>query len=180
MIRTSSASNRVARVAVGIIAVIAAATSIGKATAETVAFTGARIIPVSAPPIETGTLLVRDGKIAAVGATGSVRIPRGASTVDVSGTVIVPGLVDSHSHIGEVAGGDSSAPVQPETRVLDSIDIRDAGFKRARAGGITSVNLMAGSGHLMSGQTIYVKLRKGNTIESLAYKTENGRVAGGM
>src|SRR5690606_19795553 len=91
-----------------------------------------------------------------------------------------PGLVDSHSHIGEVAGGDGSAPIHPDARVLDSIDIRDAGFMRARAGGITSVNLMAGSGHLMSGQTIYLKLREGNTIEELAYRTVNGGIAGGM
>ncbi|MGH8166309.1 MAG: amidohydrolase family protein, partial [Woeseiaceae bacterium] len=135
---------------------------------------------VSAPPIENGTLVVRDGKILAVGAAGSVRIPRDATTVDVTGSVIVPGLVDSHSHIGEVEGADSSAPIQPDARVLDSINIRDAGLKRARAGGITTANLMAGSGYLMSGQTIYVKLREGNTIESLAYKREDGRVAGGM
>jgi imidazolonepropionase-like amidohydrolase len=150
------------------------------ADAETLAFTGATIMPVSGPAVENGTLVVRDDKILAVGAAGSVRIPRGATTVDVSGTVIVPGLVDSHSHIGEVAGADESAPIQPEARVLDSINIRDAGLKRARAGGITTANLMAGSGHLMSGQTVYVKLRDGNTIESLAYRTRDRRVAGGM
>jgi imidazolonepropionase-like amidohydrolase len=150
------------------------------ANGETLAFTGATIMPVSGPAVENGTLVVRDDKILAVGAAGSVRIPRGATTVDVSGTVIVPGLVDSHSHIGEVAGADESAPIQPEARVLDSINIRDAGLKRARAGGITTANLMAGSGHLMSGQTVYVKLRDGNTIESLAYRTRDRRVAGGM
>jgi imidazolonepropionase-like amidohydrolase len=150
------------------------------ANGETLAFTGATIMPVSGPAVENGTLVVRDDKILAVGAAGSVRIPRGATTVDVSGTVIVPGLVDSHSHIGEVAGADESAPIQPEARVLDSVNIRDAGLKRARAGGITTANLMAGSGHLMSGQTVYVKLRDGNTIESLAYRTRDRRVAGGM
>jgi imidazolonepropionase-like amidohydrolase len=165
--------------AAGCIAIVAvvALFSVG-ANAETIAFTGATIMPVTEPPIENGTLLIRDDLILAVGA--SVRIPRGARTVDVSGAVIVPGLVDSHSHIGEVAGGDASAPMQPEARVLDSINVRDAGFKRARAGGITTANLMAGSGHLMSGQTIYVKLREGNTIESLAYRASDGDIAGGM
>jgi imidazolonepropionase-like amidohydrolase len=165
--------------AAGCIAIVAvvALFSVG-ANAETIAFTGATIMPVTEPPIENGTLLIRDGVILAVGA--SLRIPRGARTVDVSGAVIVPGLVDSHSHIGEVAGGDASAPMQPEARVLDSINVRDAGFKRARAGGITTANLMAGSGHLMSGQTIYVKLREGNTIESLAYRASDGDIAGGM
>ena len=180
MTRTSRASEVIARHASTFVVAILGATFAGTATAQTTAFTGARIIPVSAPPIESGTLVVSDGRIAAIGPSGSVRIPRGATTVDVSGTVIMPGLVDSHSHVGEVAGGDSSAPIAPETRVLDSINIRDAGFRRARAGGITSVNLMAGSGLLMSGQTIYVKLRKGNTIESLAYRSADGRIAGGM
>ena len=180
MTRTSRASEVIARHASTFVVAILGATFAGTATAQTTAFTGARIIPVSAPPIESGTLVVSDGRIAAIGPSGSVRIPRGATTVDVSGTVIMPGLVDSHSHVGEVAGGDSSAPIAPETRVLDSINIRDAGFQRARAGGITSVNLMAGSGLLMSGQTIYVKLRKGNTIESLAYRSADGHIAGGM
>ena len=148
--------------------------------AETIAFTGASLMPVAEPPIENGVLVIRDGKIMAVGRSGSVRVPRDARNVELEGGVILPGLVDSHSHIGEVAGGDGSAPIHPDARVLDSIDIRDAGFMRARAGGITSVNLMAGSGHLMSGQTIYLKLREGNTIEELAYRTASGRIAGGM
>jgi imidazolonepropionase-like amidohydrolase len=157
-----------------------AASAATPARAETMAFTGATIMPVSGPAIENGTLVIRDEKILSVGTADSVRVPRGATTVAVTGTVIVPGLVDSHSHIGEVAGADASAPIQPEARVLDSINVRDAGFRRARAGGITTANLMAGSGHLMSGQTIYVKLRDGNTIESLAYRSSDGRVAGGM
>jgi len=148
--------------------------------AETRAFKGATIMPVSGEPIENGVLVVVDGKIRTVGAEGNVRIPRNAEVIDVSGKVIIPGLVDSHSHIGEPAGADRSAPIQPEARVLDSINVRDAGFRRALAGGITTVNLMSGSGHLMSGQTIYVKLRQGNTIEAIAYKREDGEVAGGM
>ena len=109
-----------------------------------------------------------------------MRIPRNADVVDVSGLVVVPGFVDSHSHIGEVAGADRSSPIQPETRVLDSINVRDSGFNRALAGGITSVHLMSGSGHLMSGQSLYVKLRNGNSIEEIAYKKTDGSVDGGM
>jgi len=150
------------------------------AQAETIAFTGATLMPVSDEAIENGVLVIEDGAIVAVGPADSTRIPRGATTIDVSGSVIIPGIVDTHSHIGEVAGGDSSDPIQPEARVLDSINIRDAGFKRALAGGITSVNLMAGSGHLMSGQTLYVKLRDGNSIEEIAYRREDGEVAGGL
>jgi len=158
--------------------ILLVATSVARA--ETTAFVGATILPISGPPISNGTLVVTDSKIAAIGAANRVRVPRNATVVDVAGKIIMPGLVDTHSHIGEVAGGDRSGPLHPEVRVLDSINIRDAGFRRALAGGITTANLMAGSGHLMSGQTIYVKLRDGNTIESLAYKKEDGRVDGGM
>jgi imidazolonepropionase-like amidohydrolase len=150
------------------------------ANAEPIAFVGGTIMPVSEPPIADGVLVVDDGEIRAVGSSGDIRIPRNAEVVDVAGLVIVPGFVDSHSHIGEVAGGDRSSPIQPEARVLDSINVRDSGFKRALSGGITSVNLMSGSGHLMSGQTLYVKLREGNSIEAISYKKADGSVDGGM
>lgn len=150
------------------------------ADAQTTAFTGAKLMPVAEAPIEDGVLVVRDNEIIAVGARGEVRIPAEAERIDVTGSVIIPGLVDTHSHIGDVAGGDASGPIQPAARVLDSVDIRDAGLKRARAGGITTANLMPGSGHLMSGQTLYLKLRDGNTVESLAYKNDDGSPAGGM
>jgi imidazolonepropionase-like amidohydrolase len=65
-------------------------------------------------------------------------------------------------------------------RILDSVDVRDHSLERARAGGITLVNIMPGSGHLLSGQTIYLKLRDGNTIEDLAIKGADGSVAGGI
>jgi imidazolonepropionase-like amidohydrolase len=144
------------------------------------AFTGARILPVAGEPIEDGVLIIDAGKIVAVGSRGKVRVPADAEVIDVSGKLIIPGLVDTHSHIGEVSGGDASDPIQPETRVLDSINVRDAGFKRALAGGITTANLMSGSGHLISGQTIYVKLREGNDIESIAYRRADGGVDGGL
>ncbi len=144
------------------------------------ALTGARILTAAGAPIEDGVLLIADGKIVSVGPRSAIRIPSDIDTIDVSGRIIIPGLVDTHSHIGEVSGGDASDPIQPETRVLDSINVRDAGFDRALAGGITTANLMSGSGHLMSGQTIYVKLRDGNDIESIAYRRDDGSVDGGL
>ena len=144
------------------------------------AFTGARIFPVSGPVIEDGTLVVIGGRIVAVGPRASVTPPADAEIIDCKGKVIMPGLVCTHSHIGEPSGGDMSAPIQPETRVLDSIDIRDNTLARARAGGITTVNIMPGSGHLISGQTIYLKLREGRTIEELALKNADGSIMGGL
>ena len=146
-----------------------------------VAFTGARLIPITSPPIENGVLVVQGGKIVAVGAAGSVRIPNDAEVHDVSGRVIMPGLVDTHSHIGGGSGGDRSSAMHPDVRILDAIDVRDESIQKAQAGGLTTVNIMPGSGHLMSGQTVYVKLRDGRTIYDLLYcKDVLNEICGGM
>lgn len=143
-----------------------------------VVFTGARIMPASGAPIDNGTLVVQGGKIVAVGA--GVAVPADAQKIDASGKTIIPGLVDTHSHIGGIAGADSSATIQPEIRIYDSLNALDSGFKRALAGGLTTLNIMPGSGHLMSGQTIYVKLRDAKTIEGMMYRTEGDKPMGGM
>ena len=128
-------------------------------------FRGARLLPITGEPIDDGVLVVQGGRITEVGGSDT-RTPRGAVEHDVSGKVLMPGLVDTHSHIGSVSGGDRSAPLHPDVRNLDSIDVASDSIWRARSGGITTVNIMSGSGHLMSGQTAYVKLRDGaRTIE---------------
>lgn len=145
-----------------------------------IAFTGARIIPISGAEIPDGAVVIQDGKITAVGPSASTSIPAGAERIDAGGKVIMPGLVDSHSHIGGIDGADRSAPIQPDVRILDSINVRDARIQKAQAGGITTVNVMPASGHLLSGQTLYLKLRDGNAIDDLLIRKDNGGIAGGM
>ena len=137
-----------------------------------VALRGARILPVSGPAIDNGVLVVQGGRIVAVGDAGSTRVPAGAEIHEAKGRVIIPGLVDTHSHIGGGPGGDRSAPTQGDVRILDAIDVESDDVRRARAGGITTVNIMPGSGHLMGGQTAYLKLRRGRTIGDLLYCRE--------
>jgi imidazolonepropionase-like amidohydrolase len=144
------------------------------------AFTGAQIIPVSGPPIIGGVLVVHRGKIVAAGPAGSTSIPADAERIDVTGKVIMPGLIDTHSHIGGGSGADGSAPLQPDVRLLDSFDPRDTSLKRARAGGLTTVNVMPGSGHLLSGQTLYLKLRNATIIDDLLIRDAQGTIAGGI
>lgn len=152
----------------------------GTAAEETLALIGAHLIPISGPEIEEGILIARDGRWVHVGELGSVAIPNGARTIDMRGKVILPGLVCTHSHVGQVSGADSSAPIQPDVRALDGIDVRDSSVQRAQAGGITTANIMPGSGHLLSGQTVYLKLRDGETIEDLLLYGEDGSIAGGI
>jgi imidazolonepropionase-like amidohydrolase len=157
--------------------VLAVISATAYAQTTPIAFTGARIIPISGPEIASGTLLVQNGKVIAV---GNVAIPSGAQRVEATGKIIMPGIVDSHSHIGGVEGADSSAPIQPDVRVLDAINVRDARIQKAQAGGITTANVMPGSGHLLSGQTLYLKLRDGKVIDDLLIHNADGSIAGGM
>jgi imidazolonepropionase-like amidohydrolase len=145
-----------------------------------IAFTGARVIPIAGPEIDNGTVVVQNGKIVAVGPAASARIPAGARRQDVRGKVIMPGLIDSHSHIGSGDGADGSSPLQPDVRILDALDPRHSSIQKAQAGGLTTVNIMPGSGHLLSGQTLYVKLRDARVVDDLLIKLPDGRIAGGI
>ena len=147
---------------------------------ETLAFIGATVLPVSSAEIVAGTVIVKDGRIVAVGPAATTPVPDDAERIDVTGKVIIPGLVDTHSHIGGGSGGDSSAPVQPDVRILDSINPRDPGFRKARAGGLTTLNIMPGSGLLVSGQTVYVKLRRVDTMEELLQRDAAGNALVGL
>ena len=81
-------------------------TAIWSATAgaQTVAFVGARVIDGRGNVIDRGTIVVRDGKIAAVGPAASTTVPQGAERVDVSGATIMPGLVNAHGHLSSAVG----------------------------------------------------------------------------
>ena len=147
---------------------------------KAVAFVGAELLPIAAPPIPAGTVVVAGGKIVAIGPSASTPVPAGAERVECAGRVIMPGLIDTHSHVGGGWGGDASGPIQPDVRILDSINVRDTGFRKAAAGGLTTLNIMPGSGHLLSGQTVYVKLRKATTIDDLLTRDATGRPLGGM
>ncbi len=144
-------------------------------------FEGGEIIPITGESIPNGVLVVQNGRITAVGPAGSVSIPRNAERFDVSGKVIMPGIVDTHSHIGEGDGGDRSAALHPDVRILDTIDPRSKTFRKAASGGLTSINIMPGSGHLISGQTVYVKPKPANTIEEmLIIVNEDTGIYGGL
>ncbi len=145
-----------------------------------IAFVGAKIIPIVGEPIDRGVLVVSGGKITAVGTAAAEAALDGAERVDVSGKVIMPGLVCTHSHLGGIGGADSSAPIQPDVRIFDSLNVRDAGFRRAVAGGLTTLNIMPGSGHLLSGQTVYVKLRPAATMDDMFIRNESGWIMGGL
>jgi imidazolonepropionase-like amidohydrolase len=150
------------------------------------AYRGAKIYTATGPAIENGVLVVEKGKIVAVGDGQSVKTPENATVHDLSGKTIIPGLVDTHSHIGiyprpavpaHSDGNESTGPVQPGLRAIDAIFPDDPGIRMATAGGITTANIMPGSANVIGGQTLYVKLR-GTTIEAM--RIPNTKVVGGL
>jgi len=159
------------------------------AIAATTAFVHARLIPIDGPETADGLLVITDGRIAYAGNAGGFAVPADATVVDATGRWIMPGLVDTHSHVGGFAAADDSGPIQPGVRVLDDVNVLDAGYRRVVAGGLTTLNVMPGSGFLSSGQTVYLKMRKvgrGEVLnaEDLAYTVDDGqggrRVLGGL
>lgn len=137
------------------------------ALAAPIALVGATLHPVSGPPIVGGTLLIDEGKIRAIGAADAVMLPPDAERVDLGGKVIVPGFVDTHSHVGGGGLNDHLAPVQPGLAAVDAFDPTHVSVARSRAGGITTINLMPGSGKLVGGQTAYLKLRDAPTVDQM-------------
>ncbi len=147
---------------------------------------GATLYTVTDGIVPNGILVVQDGKIVTVGPSSEVTVPDDAVVRDVSGKVILPGLVDTHSHLGvyphprvpaNADGNETTGPVQSVVRALDAIYPSDPGIRMAQAGGITTANIMPGSGNAVGGQTAYVKLR-GRTIEDMLIHKDG--IQGGM
>ncbi|MDT8911198.1 amidohydrolase [Amycolatopsis sp. PS_44_ISF1] len=130
------------------------------------AIVGGYVVPVDAPPIEGGTVLIEDGRIIAVGPEADIDIPEDAELVDASGSWVLPGFVEAHAHLGVHedgegwSGNDTNEMTDPNGarfRAIDGIDPYEPGFDDALAGGVTSVVIKPGSGNPIGGQTIGVK-----------------------
>ncbi|MFL5540237.1 MAG: amidohydrolase family protein [Longimicrobiaceae bacterium] len=169
----------------------------GPAAAQTIAITGGTVYPVTGAPIPNGTVLIRDGRIVAVGA--GVAVPAGAQRIDATGKWVTPGLFESSTNLGltEVSqvdetndfrlnqsqeGGDQVAAA---FNVSDGINPRSMVIPVTRIAGVTTV-VSRPSGGLIAGQAIAIDLL-GNRVEDMtiaspvamfASLAENSRAAG--
>ncbi len=155
--------NRISNPAVLTLAALAivGAGAIAQAQEAVTAITNAGIMTMGpAGAIEKGTILIKGGKITAVGA--SVAVPAGATVIDASGRVVTPGIIDAHSHTAVEDGvNECTNIVTAEVRVEDALDPRDISIYRQLAGGVTAANVLHGSCNSIGGQNATIKLRWG-------------------
>lgn len=114
-------------------------------------------------------LLVREGKIAAVGV--NLPVPAGAVVIDAAGKHVTPGIIDAHSHTAIIGGvNEGTSSVTAEVRIGDVIDATDINIYRELAGGVTAANVLHGSANTIGGQNQVIKLRWGKDAEALKFE----------
>jgi len=143
-----------------------------------VAITGGYVVPVDGGPVDGGTVLIIDGRIAAVGAAADVDVPDGVSEVDAAGCWVLPGFIESHAHVGVRedgegwAGNDTNEMTDPNGarfRAIDGINPADVGFVDALSGGVTSSVVKPGSGNPIGGRTVAIK-NWGRTVDEMVFR----------
>lgn len=142
--------------------------------AENLAITGDTIYTMAGTALRHGVVLVRGGKIEAIGTADSVKIPAGYRVLQAA--VVTPGLIDAHATVG-LSGllnqaqdqdmWEKSAPIQPELRAIDAYNARDPLVAWVRSFGVTTVNTGHAPTALISGQTMIVKTLGRETDEDV-------------
>jgi imidazolonepropionase-like amidohydrolase len=125
--------------------------------------------------IQNGSIYIKDGKIAAVGAT--VNAPANAAVIDAGGKYLTPGIVDSHSHIAlDDDVNEATSPVTPHMMMRDAFDYQDKAIYRALAGGVTTSLLLHGSANMIGGQAVVIKHKYGLTRDEMLFPNAPGSI----
>jgi imidazolonepropionase-like amidohydrolase len=137
--------------------------------AQTILIRNATVLTVTKGTIHNGSVLIEDGKVAAVGA--HVQAPPGAAIVDATGKYVMPGIIDCHSHTAvEGSVNEGSVSDSSMVNIKDVLNPEDINIYRALAGGLTVSNVLHGSANAIGGQTIVVKLRWGKSANEMIFE----------
>ena len=120
---------------------------------------GGTVITVTQGTINNGSVLLRDGRIEAVGR--DIPEPPDAEIVDATGLFVTPGIIDAHTHIAADSINESGTTVSSMTGIEDVLDPTDINIYRDLAGGVTTANVLHGSANPIGGKNAVIKLRWG-------------------
>ncbi len=127
---------------------------------EDVVIKNATVLTITKGKIEGGSVLIHNGKIAAVGKT--VDAPANAKVVDATGKFLMPGIIDSHAHMALSNDvNEATNVVVPHMMMQDAFDYTDKAVYQALAGGVTSALLLHGSANMIGGQALVIKTKFG-------------------
>ena len=127
----------------------------------------ATIMTASHGTIENGSILIRNGKIAAVGKAAEVKGGANATVIDASGMYVTPGFIDSHSHTALDSINEGSLSVTAMVRMRDVVNDTDINIYRQLAGGMTTIHQLHGSANAIGGQNSIIKLKWGKPVEEM-------------
>ena len=144
-----------------------AAQTPARPAAQPVLIRNATVLTASRGKLENTDVLLRGGKIAAVGA--NLAAPAGGRTIDASGKFVIPGIIDAHSHSMADAINEGSYSVTSMVRIQDVLDANTPGLYRQIAGGVTTLNILHGSANTIGGQNAIVKLKLGRPLDEMMF-----------
>jgi imidazolonepropionase-like amidohydrolase len=121
--------------------------------------------------LQNADVLIKDGKIAAVGKNLS---DPAAKVIDGTGKHVTPGIIDEHSHIAAASINEGAQSVTSEVRITDNLNPDDINIYRQLSGGVTTSHILHGSANVIGGQTQLIKLRWGANAEDLKFKGAPG------
>ncbi len=151
--------------AFGLVAVFSIAASAQQS--EEILIRNATILTASHGTIENGSILIRNGRIAAVGKAAEVKGSAGTKVIDATGMFVTPGFVDSHSHTALDSINEGSLSVTAMVRMRDVINDTDINIYRQLAGGMTTIHQLHGSANAIGGQNSIIKLKWGRPVEEM-------------
>jgi imidazolonepropionase-like amidohydrolase len=141
-----------------------------------IALKGGKLLTVSHGTIENGVLVMKDGKIAAIGAAGSVNVPSDAQVIDITGMTVYPGLIDSETQLGltEISAEqmtndlvESSDEIMPHMHVYDAFHAESELIPVSRLNGITNAIVSPSNGDTLPGQDSFIQLDGASALDML-------------
>jgi len=143
---------------------------------RTTVIRNATIMTAAGPTLRGASILLRDGKIAAVGM--NLDVPSDATVIDGTGKFVTPGIIDTHTHLGVYPapgvealsdGNEATSPSTPNVWAEHSIYAQDPQFPRALASGVTTVQVLPGSANLIGGRGVTLKVVPSRTVRGMKF-----------